>query len=165
MDGHEHAAAFAAFEAALAVSPSSALTYILGSVIFGWTGQAERAIEWGERGLRLSPFDPWAFAAFHSLTLGHFQRGHYEKAVNAAHKASRPIQPIASRICFWRRRLRSSGDSKKPRPPLRVFLNCSLPSNTGDNSPAWIARPRLPPLSARRSALPGCQNSVAINFA
>jgi len=30
MDGHDRAAAFAAFEAALAVSPSSALTYILG---------------------------------------------------------------------------------------------------------------------------------------
>ena len=49
MDGHDRAAAFAAFEAALAVSPSSALTYILGSVILGWAGEAERAIEWGER--------------------------------------------------------------------------------------------------------------------
>jgi adenylate cyclase len=87
MDGHDHAAAFAAFEAALAVSPSSALTYILGSVILAWTGEAERAIEWGERAMRLSPFDPWAFAAFHSLTLGHFHRGRYEEAANAAHKA------------------------------------------------------------------------------
>lgn len=87
MDGHDHAAAFAAFEAALAISPSSALTYILGSVILGWGGEAERAIEWGERSMRLSPFDPWAFAAFHSLTLGHFHRGHYEYAANAAHKA------------------------------------------------------------------------------
>ena len=87
MDGHDHAAAFAAFEAALAVSPSSAVPYILGSVVLAWTGQAERAIEWGERAMRLSPFDPWAFAAFHSLTLGHFHRGRYEEAANAAHKA------------------------------------------------------------------------------
>jgi adenylate cyclase len=87
MDGHDHAAAFAAFEAALAVSPSSALTYILGSVILGWGGEAERAIEWGERAMRLSPFDPWAFAAFHSLMLGHFHRGRYEEAANAARKA------------------------------------------------------------------------------
>ena len=87
MDGHDRAAAFTAFEAALSVSPSSALTYILGSVILGWTGEAERAIEWGERGLRLSPFDPWAFAAFHSLTLGNFQQGRYEEAAKAAHKA------------------------------------------------------------------------------
>src|SRR5215213_5839028 len=87
MDGHDHAAAFAAFEAALAVSPSSALTYILGGVVLAWAGEAERAIEWGERAMRLSPFDPWAFAAFHSLTLGHFHRGRYEEAANAAHKA------------------------------------------------------------------------------
>jgi tetratricopeptide (TPR) repeat protein len=87
MDGHNRAAAFAAFEAALAISPSSARTYIFGSVIFGFAGAAERAIEWGERGIRLSPFDPWAFAAFHALTLGHFQRGRYEVAADAAYKA------------------------------------------------------------------------------
>jgi adenylate cyclase len=97
MDGHDHAAAFAAFEAALAVSSSSALTYILGSVILAWAGEAERAIEWGERAMRLSPFDPWAFAAFHSLTLGHFHRGRYEEAANAAHKAvqSNPVHSIS----------------------------------------------------------------------
>ena len=97
MDGHEHAAAFAAFDAALAVSPSSALTYILGSVIYGWTGKAERAIEWGEHGLRLSPFDPWAFASFHSLSLGHFQCGRYEAAANAAQKAIQcnPVHSIS----------------------------------------------------------------------
>ena len=49
MDGHDLGAAFTALEAALAVSPSSALTYILGSVILGWGGEAERAIEWSER--------------------------------------------------------------------------------------------------------------------
>jgi TolB-like protein/Tfp pilus assembly protein PilF len=87
MDGHDHAAAFTALEAALAISPSSALTYIVGGVIFGWAGEAERAIEWGERALRLSPFDPWAWSACHALTLGHFHRGRYEEATKAAHKA------------------------------------------------------------------------------
>jgi TolB-like protein len=87
MDGHDHAAAFAALEAALAVSPSSAITYIVGGVIFGWAGEAERAIEWGERAIRLSPFDPWAWSACHALTLGHFQRGRYEEAAKAAYKA------------------------------------------------------------------------------
>jgi TolB-like protein len=96
MDGHDRAAAFAAFEAALGVSPSTALAYILGSVIFSWTGEAERAIEWGERGLRLSPFDPWAFAAFGSLALGHFRRGRYEEAANSAYRAvqSNPAHSI-----------------------------------------------------------------------
>ncbi len=87
MDEHDHAAAFTALEAALAISPSSALTYIVGGVIFGWAGEAERAIEWGERALRLSPFDPWAWSACHALTLGHFHRCRYEEAAKAAHKA------------------------------------------------------------------------------
>ena len=64
MDKHDRAAAFAAFEAALAVSPSLALTYILGSLILAFSGEADRAIEWANRGLRLSPFDPWRSTAF-----------------------------------------------------------------------------------------------------
>ena len=87
MDKHDRAAAFAAFEAALAVSPSSALTYILGSVILAWAGEAERAIEWAERGLRLSPFDPYRASAFISSSLGHYQRGQYEEAAAVARKA------------------------------------------------------------------------------
>ena len=87
MDGHDHDAAFAALEAALAVSPSSAITYNVGGVMFGWAGEAERAIEWGERAMRLSPFDPWAWSAFHAFALGHFHRGRYEEAAKAARKA------------------------------------------------------------------------------
>ncbi|MEP7294812.1 MAG: winged helix-turn-helix domain-containing tetratricopeptide repeat protein [Burkholderiales bacterium] len=87
MDAHDRGAAFSAMEAALAISPSSALTYILGSVIHGWGGDAERAIEWSERGMRLSPFDPWAFAAFDAQALGHFHLGRYEEASRAAYKA------------------------------------------------------------------------------
>ena len=50
--------------AALAISPSLALTYILGSVVLAWSGEGERASEWAEKGLRLSPFDPWRSTAF-----------------------------------------------------------------------------------------------------
>jgi TolB-like protein len=87
MDAHDRTAAFASFEAALAVSPSSALAYILGSVIFGWNGEAARALDWGKRGIRLSPFDPWAFAAYHSIMLAHFQQGGYAEAADAAYRA------------------------------------------------------------------------------
>jgi adenylate cyclase len=87
MDLHDRAAAFAAFEAALDISPSTALAYILGSVNFGWIGEAQRAIEWAERGLRLSPLDPWVFAAQHSLMLGNFRLQRYDLAAKAAYKA------------------------------------------------------------------------------
>ena len=87
MDGHDRAAAFAAFDAALAISPSLALAYIQGSVILAFNGEAERAIEWGERGLRLSPFDPWRSSAFISLALGHFHCRQYKEAAVAGRKA------------------------------------------------------------------------------
>ena len=88
MDGHDRGAAFAAFQSALALSASSALTYILGSVVLGWGAEAERAIEWSERGLRLSPFDPWAFAAYDAQAMGHFFLGQYEQAAAAAYKSN-----------------------------------------------------------------------------
>lgn len=87
MDGHDRSAAFTALDAALAISPSSALTYILGSVMLGWGGDADRAIEWSERGMRLSPFDSWAFAAFDAQAMGHFHRGRYEEACRAAYRS------------------------------------------------------------------------------
>lgn len=87
MDGHDREAAFTALEAALAISSSSALTYILGSVLLGWGGEAERAIEWSERGLRLSPFDPWAFAAFDAQAMSHLLRGRYDEACRAAYRS------------------------------------------------------------------------------
>ena len=87
MDAHDRAAAFTTLEAALAVSPSSALTYILGSVILGWGGEADRAIEWSEQGLRLSPFDSWAWAAFDAQAMSHLLRGRYEEACHAAYRS------------------------------------------------------------------------------
>ncbi len=83
---HDREAALQAFEAALALSPSCALTYNLGSVVMVLAGDADRGIEWGERALRLSPFDPMNYAPWFSITLGHFQHGDYEAAAEAAHK-------------------------------------------------------------------------------
>jgi len=87
MDGHDRDAAFTALEAALAISPSSALTYILGSVILGWGGEAERAIEWSEQGMRLSPFDSWIWAAFDAQAMSHLLRGRYDEACRVAYKS------------------------------------------------------------------------------
>jgi Flp pilus assembly protein TadD len=82
---HDRDAARRAFEAALALSPSCALTYILGSVVMVYAGDAARGIEWGERALRLSPFDPMSYAPWLAIALGHIQRGEYKAASDAAH--------------------------------------------------------------------------------
>jgi adenylate cyclase len=85
MDAHDRAAAFDAFDAAIAISPL-APTYIQGSIVLAFAGEAERAAEWAERGLRLSPLDPWRSSAFLALAIGHFQHGRYEEAVAAMRK-------------------------------------------------------------------------------
>jgi adenylate cyclase len=92
---HDRATAFQALDAALALSPSSAFTYILGSVLFGWAGEAERAIDWGQRAVRLSPFDPFGFIALGGTFLGHFLRGRYAEAAEAARKAVQ-VNPLFS---------------------------------------------------------------------
>jgi tetratricopeptide (TPR) repeat protein len=86
MIAHDRQAARQAFAAALALSPSCALTYMLGSVIMYLAGDSDRATEWGERALRLSPFDPMSYLAWSSIAHGHFQRGEYEAAAAAAQK-------------------------------------------------------------------------------
>jgi adenylate cyclase len=83
---HDRVAALDAFEAAIALSPSSAFTYIMGSVVLGWAGEGERAIEWGQKGLRLSPFDPWNFNAWFGVFAGNFLQACYEAAAHAARK-------------------------------------------------------------------------------
>ena len=87
MDAHDRAAAFAAFEAALDLSPSLAVAYILGAAVLSWAGQAPRTIDWAQRALRLSPFDPWKFIAYRSLALAHLLTAEYELAAEAARRA------------------------------------------------------------------------------
>ena len=86
---HDRALAQEVFELALAVSPSAAWAYLWGALILGWGGDADRAIEWGERGIRLSPFDPWITAALHGISMGHFLNCRYDDAATAARRAIR----------------------------------------------------------------------------
>jgi len=85
--GHDKVAAREAFERALALSPSSALALFLGAVVLAYAGEAERAIDWGERALRFSPFDRLAVAGHQAIAIGHLLHGRYEEAVNAARRA------------------------------------------------------------------------------
>lgn len=84
---HDRTAAFDAFEAAVKLCPSCGPAYIFGSAPLSFAGQAERAIDWGERALRLSPFDPMSYIAYHGIAVGNFQLGRYEEAAKAARKA------------------------------------------------------------------------------
>src|SRR6516225_6227040 len=84
---HDRRAAIEAFEAALALSPSCSIALIFGSTAMGWANEAERALEWGERAVRLSPFDRLIYAAHIGLAVGHFAQDRFEEAVSAARRA------------------------------------------------------------------------------
>jgi adenylate cyclase len=84
---HDRETAFEAFERALALSPSSALTLFLGGICLAYGCEAERAIDWAERALRLSPFDRLTFCAYHALAIRNFLRGRYLEAANAGRRA------------------------------------------------------------------------------
>ena len=83
---HDMSTARKAFEQALAISPSSFIALALGAVAVAYKGDAERAIEWGERAIRLSPFDRLLFLPFGAIAIGNFMLGRYEKAAEAARR-------------------------------------------------------------------------------
>ena len=84
---HDRVAALETFEQALALSPSSSLSLFLGSIAMAYAGDTERAIEWGARALRLSPFDRLRYASYQAHAIGHFMQGRYPEAVDAARHA------------------------------------------------------------------------------
>ena len=69
---HDRGLASEAFERALALSPSCALVYSLGSALVAYGGDAERAIDWGERAMRLSPLDAMNYIPHSAIGLGTF---------------------------------------------------------------------------------------------
>ncbi len=88
---HDRATAFEAFDQALAISPSSSFALFFGSNALAYAGEAERAVEWAERALRISPFDRLNYTAYHALAIGHFLRGRYDEATHAARRAVQSI--------------------------------------------------------------------------
>jgi adenylate cyclase len=106
---HDRAAAVEAFEAALGVSPSAAFTYFFGSCALGLAGEAERPIDWGERGLRLSPYDPLTFLPWLGISLGHFQRGRYAKAIDAARRSIQSNPHLSTTHAVFAAALAKSG--------------------------------------------------------
>jgi TolB-like protein len=84
---HDHEAAIKAFEEAVTLCPYFAPVYIFGSGPLSFAGHAERAIDWGEQGIRLSPFDPLINIACHGICVGNFHLSRDESAVDAARRA------------------------------------------------------------------------------
>jgi TolB-like protein/class 3 adenylate cyclase/Tfp pilus assembly protein PilF len=67
-------------ERAMAAAPSNAWAWSYGGLTAGYVGDIERAIERGERAVRLSPIGPDAFIHEHYLSQAYYLAGRYEEA-------------------------------------------------------------------------------------
>jgi adenylate cyclase len=111
---HDRVTAIEAFERALALSPSSAFALFLGCGVLAWAGEAERAIDWAERALRISPIDRLAWLPSTSLPSRIFSAGATRMRQKQLVAPSKPIPTSVSRIACWRQRWRNWGEQRKP---------------------------------------------------
>jgi adenylate cyclase len=79
----DYATAIDANDRALALSPSSAFAFALGSIMRAWRGDLPTAIAHGETALRLSPYDPLIYLPYVGLAYAHFFAGHFAEAASA----------------------------------------------------------------------------------
>ncbi|MCB1342871.1 MAG: hypothetical protein KDK24_17745 [Pseudooceanicola sp.] len=60
--------------------PNDSETLVWSVPTLAYTGEAERAIQLGERAIRLSPLDPFAFRNEHFLSLAYYSAGEFDRA-------------------------------------------------------------------------------------
>jgi tetratricopeptide (TPR) repeat protein len=155
MVSHDRALAHEAFEAALAISPSTAAAYMWGALNMGWSGEAERAIEWGERGIRLSPMDAWMIASLHGMFLGHFLRRRYDEAATAARRAIRSKPGFSISHMMLAAALSKLGRVDEAT-AAAGRSSCNLTSAAMHSASRSAPRPWSPNLLLRRCGPQGC---------
>lgn len=73
---------------AVEASPNCALAWTFSSIVYSWLGDGPRAVLNGERGVRLSPLDPFAFLQENFLSMAYYINGDFDKAISLARSAA-----------------------------------------------------------------------------
>jgi TolB-like protein/Tfp pilus assembly protein PilF len=87
-DGEDTETALDLFDRALAISPSDIFALSCSAVALAWLGESDLAVERAEHALRLSPFDSLCYMSYDALAVAHFRAERFEKAREAAQRAS-----------------------------------------------------------------------------
>jgi TolB-like protein len=80
--------ACSAIEKALALNSNSAQAFGLGAAVYSLVGNFDKVIDYAQRSIRLSPFDPLRYVALNALSRAYFLSGHYDDAIDAALRAT-----------------------------------------------------------------------------
>ncbi len=84
---HDRRLADEAFSQALSLSASCAFVYAFGCVPVAYSGDAQRAIDWCEQAMRLSPLDAMRCVPQGIVGFANFLAGRHEQAVAAGRRA------------------------------------------------------------------------------
>ncbi|WGS18781.1 MULTISPECIES: adenylate/guanylate cyclase domain-containing protein [unclassified Bradyrhizobium] len=85
----DYESAFDAFDRAIGSTPSCFMALSFGSMIYAWAGSYEKAVEYGERAIRLSPRDLALHLPYNGLAYAHYFAGDFERAAAAAKQSAR----------------------------------------------------------------------------
>jgi TolB-like protein/tetratricopeptide (TPR) repeat protein len=85
---HDYTTSMEVIDRALTLTAASALGLSFGSIILGHAGDAVRAINYGERALRISPPDFMTYNAYAGLALAHYVAGDNEASAAAGGRAA-----------------------------------------------------------------------------
>jgi len=85
---HDYTTSMEVIDRALTLTAASALGLSFGSIILGHAGDAVRAIDYGERALRISPPDFMTYLGYAGLVLAHYVAGDNEASAAAGSRAA-----------------------------------------------------------------------------
>ncbi|PIE17025.1 MAG: hypothetical protein CSA68_00050 [Rhodobacterales bacterium] len=94
----EHDAAMELGAKAIEINPSDSETLIWSVPALAYSGVPARAIENGEKAIKLSPLDPFSFRNEHFLSVAHYVSGNYETAADLGFSSFRKAPNYSSNI-------------------------------------------------------------------
>jgi adenylate cyclase len=107
-----------------------------------YAGEADRAIEWAERALRVSPLDQLNYFAFHALAIGNLQRGRYEDAANAGRRAVQSMPSFSVSHCLLAAALAKLGHTQEAKAVAARVMSL-LPSFSSSGFCAALETPSV----------------------
>jgi adenylate cyclase len=139
----DYKAALSAIQRALSLNPSSATAHYWGALINACCGNSQAAIAYANRALRLSPFDPVAFAGHGALGHVAFQEARYDEAASSYAMAVQAAPRFNLYYFLHAAALTHAGRLEEARPIVVKFLELNPGARISEVSEYALLHPAL----------------------